>query len=264
MSAATTLLERQTDFLRSILDENAPLPSGWGNSQAAGMSVYRGNYRSALIDAIGDTYERTRAYVGDGPFAQVATHHAIAHPPSSWTIDDVGRAFDQTCQELFVNNPEVSELAWLEWTMLRLATAPDIVPMDAVDFAHATVGFTDKDWSSLRLEFQPRAKSREVSANLTALWNAIADEASERPKPLLSQTKGCLVWREGERPTFMLTSADEACAFEIMQRGGAYSEMLAQLAVRQKGGDRLQKAVTRAGEMLGGWLNEGLITRVIA
>ena len=46
------LAERQSAFLRSILDEDAPLPSGWGNSQAAGMAVYRGNYRSALMGAL--------------------------------------------------------------------------------------------------------------------------------------------------------------------------------------------------------------------
>ena len=41
------LATRQEAFLAAILDEGAPAPNGWGNSQAAGMAVYRGNYRGA-------------------------------------------------------------------------------------------------------------------------------------------------------------------------------------------------------------------------
>src|SRR3546814_3597676 len=92
------------------------------------MSVYRGNYRSALVEAMRSTYERTEKWVGEAAFRRAAAHHLIAHPPSSWTIDDAGAGFDRTCAELFANDPEVAELAWLEWTMLEAFTAPDVAP----------------------------------------------------------------------------------------------------------------------------------------
>ena len=82
------LAQRQQAFLAAILDDAAPMPQGWGNSQAAGMDVYRGNYRSALMDVLADTFERTRRYVGEKPFRQVSMHHIITHPPAGWTIDE--------------------------------------------------------------------------------------------------------------------------------------------------------------------------------
>ncbi len=264
MSARASLLERQEAFMQSVLDEAVPLPEGWSDGQQAGLSVYRGNYRSALMDALGDTFERTKLYVGEGPFAQAAAHHAIAHPPSGWTIDQAGEGFDWTCAYLFKNNPEVAELAWLEWTMLGLATAPDREPIDAVSFAHVTQGYANAEWSNLRLAFQPRIASRFVSHNLTALWNSLGDASAERPQLELPEDKGCLVWREGERPTFMLTGREEAEAFAAMLEGATYGEMVLDLARQQPGADRLPTAVAKAGEFLGQWIQEGMITRVIA
>ncbi len=264
MSAGVSLLERQEAFMQNVLDETAPLPRGWGADQEAGLSVYRGNYRSALMDALSDTFERTKLYVGEGPFAQAAAHHAIGHPPSGWTIDEAGEGFDQTCAQLFANNPEVAELAWLEWTMLALATAPDQAPLDAVGFAEATESLGDAQWSALRLEFQLRMATRIVAHDLTGLWNALSSPNAESSVARLPQGQGCLVWREGERPVFMLTSADDALALTAMLEGASYGEMLLQLAERQTGGDRLSKAIKKAGEFLGQWLQEGMIVRVIA
>jgi len=264
MSAQPSLAERQSAFMRAILDEDAPLPDGWGNSQAAGMAVYRGNYRSALMDALADTFERTKLYVGDGPFAQAAAHHAIANPPSGWTIDDTGHGFDETCAQLFANNPEVSELAWLEWTMLGLATAPDHTPLDAAGFAAATQGLDDQGWSALRFEFQPRIATRMVEHNLSSLWNAIGDGDTAQAELGPRKQRGCIVWREGVRPTFMLVDPAEAQALASMQAGASYGEMLVELAQSQKGNDRLQQALKRAGKILGQWLGEGMITRVIS
>ena len=264
MTPSNSLAQRQADFMTAILDDTADLPQGWAPDQAAGLDVYRGNYRSALMEALGDTFERTRLYVGEGPFAQVAAHHAIAHPPSGWTIDEVGEGFDQTCAELFGENPEVAELAWLEWTMLGVATASDLDPLDMTGFAAITAEFGEQDWSRMKLEFQPRAMAREVSSNLANLWSEIGEDVSNLSDPVLPDQGGCIVWREGQRPTFMQVSADEATAFDSMQNGVSYGTVLVWLAARQKGSDRFQIAASKAGEMLARWLTEGMIIRVVA
>lgn len=137
----TSLAEQQTVFLRAILDEGAPLPEGWGNSHAEGLAVYRGNHRSAIMGALAETFERTALCVGEQAFAQASINHAIAHPPSGWTIDEAGLGFEQTCAALFSDRPEVAELAWLEWVMLGLATAPDCEPLSPQDFAQAAAAF---------------------------------------------------------------------------------------------------------------------------
>lgn len=259
----TTLAERQAAFLAAILDERAALPEGWGNSQGIGIEVYRGNYRSALMGVLEDTYERTRRYVGEAPFRRLAMHHVIRHPPAGWTIDEAGAGFAETCAELVTDNPEVAELAWLEWTMRALATAPDSAPMSAHDFAAASAGFDDEDWANMQLEFGPRAEARLVGHDLDAMWRALGEEGAAMPGVRLDAPATCLVWREGEKPTFILTDADHAGAFTAMQQGAAYGEVIGVLlGAREPTPEAIQQAAMRAGEMLGIWLNEGLVTRL--
>lgn len=255
----TTLAHTQAAFMRAILDEGVPLPDGWGNRQAVGLGVYRGNYRGALMAALEATYERTRRYVGEGPFRRAGAHHLIAHPPESWTIDQAGDGFDRTCAELFADNPEVSDLAWLEWSMQHAATAPDVAPMDAGAFAEATAGFDDAQWMGLTLSFLPRASAGVIQTDLKSLWNALADEEQEMPDPRLPEAAGVLVWREGERPTFLMVDADTACAFTAMQGGASYGEVIMLLAGDQPNEAAVQDAALRAGAMLGLWVQEGTI-----
>lgn len=259
----TTLAQRQDGFLASLLDEDAPLPRGWGNSQAAGMAVYRGNYRGALMGALAETYERTAAILGPKDFAQGCINHAIAYPPSGWTIDEAGEGFAETCAKLFSDRPEVAELAWVEWSMLALATAPDTQPLTPQDFAAASAQFGDEDWGMLRLQFQPRAQARLVNHDLEALWQAIGngDDVSD---VRLEMPATCLVSRDGERPTFTLLEADHALAFAAMRDGASYGELIAVLlgANESPVPEDIQAVAMRAGTMLGNWLSEGLIVAI--
>ncbi len=245
--------------MRTILDETAPLPDGWSNSHALGLSVYRGNYRSALMAALASSFERTARYVGENGFRQAGINHLIAHPPAHWTIDAVGAGFDQTCEELFGENPEVAELAWLEWTMLELASAPDTQPFSPQDFAAASAGFGDAQWMGLALIFQPRAATRIVQHDLTALWRGLSVDDQHGAAIPLDPAKGCIVWREGDRPTFLLVDADTSRAFAAMQDGARYGDLIALLAGDMPDDDAIQNAAQSAGAMLGLWLSEGLV-----
>lgn len=258
----TSLAEQQTVFLRAILDEGAPLPEGWGNSHAEGLAVYRGNHRSAIMGALAETFERTALCVGEQAFAQASINHAIAHPPSGWTIDEAGLGFEQTCAALFSDRPEVAELAWLEWVMLGLATAPDCEPLSPQDFAQAAAAFSDEDWGEMRLGLQPRSAARMVGHDLEALWRVLG--GAERPDIRLSQPQCCIVWREGERPTFTLVEADHAAAFAAMQGGANYGELIGMLIGDdpEPSDDAIQNAAMRAGAILGRWLNEGIVVAI--
>lgn len=270
-TGTSTLAERQDAFLASILDEGAPLPFGWGNSQAAGMAVYRGNYRGALMAALAETYERTALLLGPKDFAQGCINHAIAHPPGGWTIDEAGEGFDETCAKLFPDRLEVAELAWVEWSMLVLATAPDVQPLTPQDFAAASAEFGDEDWGALRLQFQPRAKARLVNHDLETLWQAIGNgdsngdgDGDRVPDTQLQAPATCLVSRDGERPTFTLLEADHAAAFAAMQDGANYGELIAVLLGQNDdpAPQDIHNAAMRAGAMLGAWLNEGVVTAI--
>lgn len=259
MIATPTLAERQAAFMAQLLDEEWPLPAGWGAHQAAGIEVYRGNYRAALIEALRDTFEKTERWVGEEAFRAAAAHHVIKHPPSSWTLDAAGADFAETCAELFTNDPEVADLAWLEWAMLIAFTAVDRAPLDHVGFAEATAGFGEEQWAGLRLEFLPGVSAREVVHDLPAIWRAMCKEASEVADPRLETVHAVLVWRESEQATFALRTAEEGWAFAALQSGMTFGEICLALAGDDSSAEQAEQAAARSGAMLGRWLRDGLI-----
>lgn len=258
------LAELQAGFMAQVLDEDAAPPARWNARHAAGMAIYRNNYRSSLIEALRSTFERTARWTGESAFERAAAHHLITNPPASWTLDEAGRGFDQTCAELFANDPEVEELAWLEWAMFEAFTAPDIVPLDAAGFAEVTQGFGDEDWANLTLSFVPASSTRCVGHDLRVIWNGLANDGLERPVLQVAENKGVLVWREGERSTFRLVDAEEIRAFDALRSGTSYGDICMLLASENASEQQAQEAAMRAGAMLGRWLNDGLIAAVSA
>ncbi|MFA6220035.1 MAG: DNA-binding domain-containing protein [Erythrobacter sp.] len=252
------LLDRQEAFLGAILDDNAALPEGWGAREQAGLEIYRNNYRVALVEALRATYERTGRLVGEDPFRQAAAHHCIAHPPSSWTLDLVGAGFADTCTELFADDPDVGELAALEWAMGQVFTAADAAPLTIESFAGQTAGFAEGDWATLRLAFLPGLAVLETRYDLVQLWSALECDGASAEPVLLDQSRSVVVWREQERPVFVLRAKWEGEALLAMQRGASFGEACAIVVVALGEED----GAAEAGAMLARWLADGLVAAI--
>jgi hypothetical protein len=250
-----TLAARQQAFMAAILDDETPLPDGWSARHAAGLAIYRNNYRSALVEALAATYERTCKWVGEESFRRAAAHHLILNPPGSWTIDAAGAGFDGTLAELFAADPEVAELAALEWAMHRAFVAADDTPLTAADFAAHTADFGEEDWGGLGFTFVSGTAALAVSHDIGALWKALGAQAFAAPDIALAEPHMLLVWREGLRPVFRLADAAEGEAFAMARDGGNFGDICAGL-VERLGPD---EGVARAGALLGRWLQDGLI-----
>lgn len=262
----TGLAELQTAFLAQIRDESLPLPAAWPDRAAAGMAIYRNNYRTALVDALRESFARTARWVGEEAFRQAAAHHLILHPPGSWTLDAAGLGFDATLAELFPQDPEVAELAWAEWAMLQVFGARDALPLDAAGFGAATAAFDEAGWDGLRLNFMPRLATRMVMQDLPAIWQQLeASSATEEDAAFvpvdapLAAPLACHVYREGEQPVFVIAPAHEFGALTAMLTGASFGAACDSLA-EQLGPE---EAAQEAGAMLGRWLHQGLIEAVL-
>lgn len=251
----TQLLRVQNDFLACLLDDSAPLPAEWDARRAAGMAIYRNAYRTRLIDVLRDTFERTARLVGDDAFNQAAAHHLITHPPKSWTIDLAGEGFAETCAELFANDADVGEVAWLEWEMHCAFTAADGEPLTLADFAAMTADFDAKQWDELRFELMPGTALRPITYDLVTLWETLPDPLLASVAEKLPKPTWALVWREGEQPVFALVSEAEGLALADVQRGGTFGGVCAALMNQFKTAD----AAGKAGAMLLNWLELGLV-----
>lgn len=248
----------QEKFLACILDDAAPVLAGLDARRAAGMAVYRNAYRARLVDALRDTFERTARLVGDDAFRRAAVHHLICHPPASWTIDLAGEGFPGTCAELFANDPDVAEVAWLEWAMHRAFTAANGEPLTVAGFAAATAGFGAEEWNELRLDLMPGTALRPVAYDLVKLWETLAEPPKASDVEKLREPQWVLLWREGERPVFVLVPDQDGRALANLQRGGTFGGICATLS------DSVDPAnvAAAAGAMLLNWLELGVVRSI--
>lgn len=247
----------QRAFMSHVLAEDRPLPSAWDGRMRAGLDVYRHAYRTRLVDALRETFELTAKWAGEEPFRAAAAHYLISEPPTGWTLDRLGDGFVARLEMLFTGDPDVADLAWLEWAMHCAFTAPDRQPLDPVGFARATTGFAEDDWPAMTLGFVPSLQLREVATDCASLWRLLKQAGSASSQPL-PEPAACLVWREGFSPVFRLTGHVEGGCLEKMLEGARFEEICSDLA--EAVGD--ETAATDAGAMLRRWIEFGLIASV--
>jgi hypothetical protein len=226
----------------------------------AGLAVYRASYRARLIEAMRETFTRTARLVGDEAFHQAAAHHLVTHPPSGWTLDLVGEGFDLTCCDLFADDNEVGEIAWLEWAMHRCFAAANAHPMTAAQLSELSDGFDPPAWARLRFGFAPGLALHRVRYDLVRLWQSLADVAQTADIALLDAPGRVAVRREGERPVFVRVDQHEALALAAMMNGASFGDACEALAdaVGEAGAAQL------AGASIGRWLGRGWVARIDA
>jgi uncharacterized protein YoaH (UPF0181 family) len=269
MSAA--LKTQQREFMAQVLSEGSALPAGWSERELAGMQIYRSGYRARLVDVLTETFERCARLAGAQTFRQAAINHVIARPPSGWSLENASEGFDETLGDFAADRPELAELARIEHAMHAAAKAGDRPILTAQDFAAMAGAMQEEDWAGLSLEFTPALRVLDVGFDWPGVWDALGSEdaqgGAEAPQPLADQA-ALIIWREEERPVFMLAEAQEGEALQLMAKGmsfGALCEVLCeQLAARASAADDaegpLAAAAAQLGQWLGRWLHMGLVS----
>lgn len=247
-----SLLATQRSFRAALIGDLDDVAVHFGDEAAAtGLAVYHNAYRVQLVDCLRETFERLDAWLGSEAFALAALAHIAEHPPHGWTLGVYGDRFDATLARLYPEDPEVAELAWLEWTLSTAFAGTDAAPLSAASLP--TI-----DWDNARLDFVPTLQIGEATTNVGAIWSALS--AGEMPPTAerLPAPAALLVWRQGYTPSFRTIDEDERQALALMLSGSTFGELcLAQ--VERWGAD---EGVSRAGKHLGQWLHDGLVTGV--
>lgn len=241
-----SLLAQQRAMRDDILadDDPAKLPS-------AGLAVYRSAYRNRLLDTLITRYERTQKWIGEDGFNAAACHHIILNPPASWTLDHYGADFPDSLEALFAEDPEVAELAWLEWHMQQAFAAPDCPVMAMADLA----GLAEGNWDRACFALVPGFAAREIHTQCVALWQGLAEQAEPPVELALEQPAGLIVWRHGFSPHYRLVDLQELGALRAIAAGRDFASICDEMAAI----DGAQVAVARLGGLLGQWLADGLI-----
>lgn len=195
-----TIAAVQQDFCDFLRDAPSALASRVAPRSKHGLAVYHNNFEAQLRDCLGDLYERTWTYLGDEAFYEATVFHREQRPPQGWTLDAYGDGFADSLAQLYPDDPEVPELAWIEWALRRAFSGPDgNAPGLQLDPA-------DDDGPALILH--PTVQLRAVVSNAAAIWSGLADgtppAAARLPGPA-----AILAWRAGLVPQFRSVMGDE-------------------------------------------------------
>lgn len=251
-----SLAALQRDFrawLAEGLAEETEDVARWVGPQAAGgLAVYRNAYRVQLVDCLKDTFARTHLWLGEDAFVAAALAHIAQVPPTGWTLGAYGADFAATLCAMWPGDPEVAELATLEWALSRAFEGPDSAAVSA-----ATLGTVD--WDRAMLVPVPTLALYPASTNAGAIWSALAAESDPPAAALLPAEAAMLVWRQDFTPCFRTIEADERDALELVLAGAPFAALCEALIARL-GQDA---GIARAGGLLGQWLEQGLIARIV-
>lgn len=240
-----SLLARQTAFRAELVE-----PDDGQSPSSAGMAIYREAYRGRLLGALEVSFERTRRWVGEEPFTAAACHYILTRPPTAWTLDSYGADFPVLLADLFAGDPEVAELAWLEWHLQQAFAAPDRARLDPGTLAAA--GYGEAEWAELGFAMAAGFALRPIQCNSAELWDSLAasDPVDGRLQAISGVPAGLAVWRDGLAPRYRVLDLVECQALERAAAGATLAEI-----ATDAGGDRL-------GPWLAGWLAEGILSGV--
>lgn len=239
-----SLLERQIEFRDAITaDDDGASPA------STGMAIYRDAYRGRLLASLEASFERTRRWVGEEAFTAAAAHYVLTHPPTGWSLDHFGASFPDVLSNLFALDPEVSEIAWLEWHMSTAFAAPDKGVLDPNELASA--GYCDADWGRLRFDMVPGFAARAIATSCDALWAALADNKAREIAPIQIQGTAIIVWRRDLSPQHRRCTLDEMTALCQLADGVPFGDVAAAVDV------------TMLGEWLTRWLGEGIFSSAV-
>lgn len=244
-----SLLALQRDFRDWLVtgEDSAAAALGGG----PGTAVYQNNYRTALVSSLAETFQRLVLWLGEEDFEMAAARYIDARPPSSWTLDAYGEDFTDFVATLWPDDPEVAEIALIDWTVGQVFVGPDAEALAPEALAVA-------DWETAVIHAVPSLLVMPIRTNADAIWQALATDETPPPAEMAPRGTALLVWRQGLEPVFRRAEAHERDVLAWSAAGEGFAAVCARLA------DTLgeEAAVTTAGTLLGRWLAEGMIAAV--
>ncbi len=245
------LLELQRDFIGWLGDASGEATRPLGSAAAAGLAVHQNNYRSQLVDGLSETFAKLRAWLGHAAFNEAAMAHIAQTPPHAWTLGAYGEGFDRMLAGLYPDDPEVAELAWLEWELCRAFEDTDSATLAAQELA--TI-----DWDHAELVLAPTLRIGRVTTNAGAICSALAAEQTPPAAMILPAPAAMLVWRQEFTPCFRTIEATEEEALRFIRNDASFSALCASLIEAQAESE----GIARAAAFLSQWLRDGIIVGV--
>lgn len=214
------------------------------------LGTYHHAYRARLCEVLADSFAKTCLFMGSDTFDEHATAYAVAHPPLTRSLSRYGADFPAYLAGLYPANPELHELAQLDWHLRVCFDGPDVPALDA-DAAQADAV---NGWLQRAHPLHPSVCIREATTNVVQLWNAIDADEPVPEAELLPQPVNLMAWRKGLQPHFQTLADGQAQFVNQLLRGNSIQQAGELLA-----GNGVLQNPAELGEWLRDWLGNGVL-----
>jgi len=209
------------------------------------LNIYHHAYRARLSEVLADTFAKTYLFMGSDLFDSEAMRFAPAHPPLARSLNRYGEAFPAYLAARYPDNPELFELAQLDWDLRTCFDGQDHEALSA----QAAQLDAEAQWLQAEAPLHPSLRLRPVQTNVLSLWKAIDADAEVPPSESLPKPASLVVWRKGLQPHFQSVDAGQAAFLAALQQGKSITAACA---------DPEAAAALEDPSVLSGWLQSWL------
>lgn len=214
------------------------------------LRVYHHAYRARLSEVLADSFARTCLYMGSDLFGAHAATFAVAHPPLTRSLNRYGAEFPACLARLYPDNPELHELAQLDWDLRTCFDGPDVPALDREQVQHEP----GHPWLAREAPLHPSLTLRETTTNVVQLWNAIDADQAVPPVERLETPIPLMVWRKGLRSHFQTLEPAQADFMALLLSGQSIQQACDNMA-----GSEVLSDPARLGAWLQDWLSNGVL-----
>jgi uncharacterized protein (UPF0276 family) len=212
------------------------------------LDIYHHAYRARLVEVLTDSFVKTNLYMGSEVFANDASQFVVNHPPLTRSLGRYGADLPAFLSGLYPDNPELVELAQLDWD---LRSRFDLADEMAIDANSASA----MDWLTWPHPLHTSLVLRKVRSNVVELWRAIDADTDVPQVVFFTPEKWIAVWRKELQPHFQTLDSDEAHFLNQLQAGQSIDAAAATL------GDNPGVATPQMlAVWLENWLQNGMLT----
>jgi hypothetical protein len=252
-----TLRTLQSDLQRHLLGESSgivdaivdapPLPA---NER---LQIYRHAYQVRLIAALDAIYPLLHKLLGDEVFSALGESFVASRPSVHRSIRWYGAELPEFLAENAPYNeqPVLSEVALLEWTLAEAFDAADAIPLQRT----ALAAVPPDAWGEFRFEFHPSMRRLQLLWNAVPVWQAMSREQTP-PDPLCADAPAAwLIWRRDFKNYFRSMDPAEAAALDAARTGASFAEICDNLSAWLAA----EEIPLTAANYLAVWADSGII-----
>jgi hypothetical protein len=220
------------------------------------LRVYEHAYTARIAGVLVHDYPKLAKLVGEDAVRAWTAPYLRAHPPSSFSLREVGVHLARWLLESHDDRaiaPLFADLARLERARTEVFDGPDAPSLARDDLA----SMDPAEFPSLELRLLPSSRVVSIASNADAVWDAI-ENAIENAVPVALAASdvvptSVIVWRRDLVVIHRTLDADEARVVPTMIEGTTFSaacELVDEAT-----------AAERAIELLVRWLDAGILRR---